>query len=329
MARTRRTFLAATAALVAAPLAVHAQPAARVRRIGVLGSSTSDANVDQWVRENLGAALRRAGYVAGRNIDIDWRLSVPLGAPLDDAAAALVRREVELIAVFGNNELLAARRATTKLPIVMMFAYAPVELGVARSLARPGGNVTGTIWSGPEVIAKTLELLKQAKPGLSRIAVLRNRAGPGNSEYASAFERAAATLGLQPEFFEITRPDEVRPALDRIAARPPDALAVAIDTTYTGEQAGPFAIRHKLVSIGALNSFTMFQGGLFSYAPDPYAIVQRTASYIDRILRGASPADLPVELPARFLFIVNAKTARTIGYTVPQSLLLRADQVIE
>jgi len=329
MARTRRTFLAATAALVAAPLAARAQPITRVRRIGVLSSTTSDAKVDQWVRENLGAALRGAGYVEGRNIEIDWRLSVPVGAPLDEAAAALVRRKVELIAVFGNNELLAVRRATTTLPIVMMFSYAPVELGVARSLARPGTNVTGTIWSGPEVIAKTLELLKQAKPAITRIAVLRNRSGPGNSDYALVFERAAVMLGLKPEFFEVTRPDEVGPALDRVAARLPDALAVAIESTYTSEQAGPFAIRHKLVSIGALNSFTLFHGGLFSYAPDPYAIVERTANYIDRILGGARPADLPIELPARFLFIVNAKTARAIGYTVPPDLLLRADQVIE
>lgn len=323
----RRHFLVASGALLAAPPAVHAQPAAGVRRIGVL-SAFADPKADEWIRENLGAALQRAGYVAGRNIDIDWRLSVPFGAPLDEAAVALVRRKVELVVVFGNHELLAARRATTTLPIVMMFSLAPVELGVARSLARPGGNVTGTLYAGFETAAKTLELLKEAKPTIATIAVLGDSAFPGGDAYESVLERAAATLGLRLEGFNAARPEEIGRALDRIAARRPDALLVLGGSVITGKQSGAFAIAHKLVSIGNTNSFA-WNGGLFSYAPDIVQIVERTAAYVDRVLRGVRPGDLPIELPTRFNVWVNLKTARAIGYTVPQSLLLRANQVIE
>lgn len=324
----RRRFLLASGGLLAAPLAARAQPVTRVRRIGVL-SAYPEPNVNKWLREHLGAALRRTGYDAGKNLGINWRLSLPLGAPLDDAAAALVRDKIDLIVAFTNHELLAARRATATLPIVMMFSVAPVELGVAKSLARPGGNVTGTLWSSPETMAKTLQLLKEAKPTIARIAVLRNPDHPGHSHYASAVASAAAALGLRHEFFSATRPTAIGPALDQIATHRPDALLVISDAVISDARVGQFATAHKLVSIATAGSFPLFHGGLFSYAPDSEQIVERTVNYIDRILRGVRPAELPIELPSRFLFVVNAKTARAIGFTVPQSLLLRADHVIE
>lgn len=322
----RRHFLAAAAALLAAPIAPAR--AARVHRIGVLWilpDAESVKKIKPWVEQGL----RRAGYVPGKNIELEWPLVASPYQPLAAAASELVRRKVDLILALGNFEIVAARRATATIPIVMLGGWETQELGLIRSLAHPGGNVTGTAWQGPETTAKILQILKEAKPAATRIAHLFNPACPGNPRMAAAVASAASSLGVAVRPFEVRHASELPVALDRIAAYRPDALYLFNDEVIPGRRVAEFAMQHMLISIGTLGTYADWDGGLFAYAPNVDDLLASVVTYIDRILRGARPGDLPVELPARLVFTVNMKTARAIGYTVPQSLLLRADRVIE
>jgi len=206
----------------------------------------------------------------------------------------------------------------------------PVELGFVASLNRPGGNVTGTTWSDPDIAPKLLQILKETKPSARRIAVLRNPAYPGMLAYAKAMDRVAPSLGMQVLYFDAARADEIPAALQKIAASRTDALLFAQDPSIEPRIAdvAAFAREQKLVSVGSAGQWPA-SGGLLSYAPDGRDLVRITVSHVSRILRGAKPADLPVELPAKYQFVVNLKTARAIGATIPQAVLLRADRVIE
>lgn len=221
-------------------------------------------------------------------------------------------------------------RATRSIPIVMLYGSAPVEVGFVTSLARPGGNVTGTAWSHPEWTPKMAELLKELKPSIVNLAIVRNPDFPGMKLYGRELDRTAPAMGLRLTYFDVTRAAQLTDALKRVAASRPDAFMFAQDPVLAPgiPELAAFARDRKLVSIGSAGGWAG-QGGLLSYAPNAREIARRMVTYIDRILRGAKPSELPVEQPTKYDLEVNLKTARAIGVQVPDSLLLRADRVIE
>ncbi len=330
MNQRRQLILAAGLSPLVTPLAGLAQPAQRVRRIGHLSLSKSANEVAQMGRSMFRESLRRAGWEEGRNLVIERRYAEAEIARLDGLAEELVRLDVELILASLNSSIAAAKRATSSIPIVMIGALLPVELGFVQSLARPGGNVTGTAAPGPETAAKATQLLKEIAPGLTRLAILFNPATPGAQDFNAARSRAATALGMTVQTFPVTLPDDVTAALERIAASRAEMLLVANSgvTESRLRDITSFAIQHKIVSIGTATLFTSVGGAIY-YGSNLQQIVDRSASFVDRILRGAKPADLPVEEPTKFDLIINLKTMRALGIAVPQSVLQRADEVIQ
>jgi len=327
----RRQLLLATGLVpLLTPLAGLAQPAARVRRIGHLSLSKSSNEVAQRGRAMFAESLRRAGWEEGRNLLIERRYAEADVARLDGLAQELVQLDVEVIVASLNLPTAAARRVTSSIPIVMVGSTLPAELGFVRSLAHPGGNVTGTAAPGPETAAKAIQVLKEVAPGLTRLAILNNPATPGTQDFNAARSRAAAALGMTVQMFPVTRPDDVTAALERIAAARAELLFVVSDgvTEARVRDITSFAVQHKILSISGFTLFTSMGGALY-YGSNLQEIVDRSASFVDRILRGAKPADLPVEEPTKFDLIINLKTMRALGITVPRSVLQRADEVIE
>ena len=325
----RRTFLFATAALLAASLA-HAQQTEKVRRIGYLSFEAAESEPGRRNQRLFRESLRRVGYEEGRNLTIEWRFAEGKPDRLDELAQDLVRRNVELIVALTNAPILAAQRASSTIPVVMFIGVVPVELGIVESLARPGGQVTGTVWTSPEMPGKVAQILKEAAPGAARVALLWNPSSPVNKVYESEQQRAARTLGMTYQYFDVTRAEEVPAVLKRIAASRADALHVLYDPVVGGRlrEIVAFAIQHKLVSIGSARA-VVNTGGLLYYGPVASDIADQTAGYVDRILRGAKPADLPVQMPRKYELVINAKTARAIGYKIPPVLALRADETID
>ncbi len=327
----RRRCLFYASAVLAAPLVGLAQLPARVRRIGYLHLAPADSGVAQWGKQTLSEALRRVGYEEGKNLVIEWRWADGKPDRLTALAEDLVRRKVELIVAWVNAEILAAKNATRAIPIVMLFGAAPVEAGLVTSLARPGGNITGTAYHGPETAGKILQILKEAKPSAVRIALLWNPSFPGMRVYGAEIDRVSRSLGMTVERFDATRPEDVSAALERIGGRQPEAFYFAYDPVLGTriDEIAAFARARKLVSIGTAPAWVEPGDGLLSYAPDLIDIVARAAAYVDRILRGAKPADLPVELPKKYELVINRKTAQAIGYEIPPALRLRIDRVVE
>jgi putative ABC transport system substrate-binding protein len=322
----RRQFIAAAAAL-AAPLA-RAQ--AKPRRIGILGVAVSSSEQVQWARLQFVALLRKFGLEEGRDIELEWRQAEGDAARLPGLAAELVGLKVELIVASFNQSIAAAKKATQTIPIVMLNAVSPVEQGFVASLARPGGNVTGTAWSSPETMGKILQVMKEAAPHVKRLAMLGNPNFPGEKDHMRSSLEAGAKLGMAVEFFEATRPEEIGAALERIGAAKVQGLYFATDTALLSglREVADYARRKKLVSMSSAPQIVDL-GGVLYYGPDINELAERTVSYIPRILAGARPADLPVELPTRYRLIVSKEGAAAIGHRIPQSLLVRADQVIE
>lgn len=325
----RRQFLLATGALLAAPT-VQAQHPQAVRRIGFLCSYPANSSAGRRVRQKMPAYFGQLGYAVGKNLLIEWRFPDMKQGDLPHLADELVHLNQELIVAHGNEAIVAAKQATRTIPIVMLNGSAPVESGFIESLARPGGNITGAVWSGPEHHGKCLEMLKQAAPGAVRIAVTWNPTYPFGELRRTVVNAAAGKLGMKVEYFYMSRPDEVRSALDLIAAARPDALYVTVERVSNSQSRAiaSFAAEKKLISISNGPGFVT-DGLLLYYGPDVSSIDERTASYVDRILRGAKPADLPVELPTKYELVANGKTARAIGYKIPSSMLQLADRVIE
>lgn len=329
----RRRFLCASGALIAAPLASFAQPAPKVRRIGVLSPDSANSVFGQELRKRFPDALRPLGYEEGKNLVIEWRWGEGKPDTLPALSEELVRLNVELIVARTNGPTAAAMRATRSIPIVMLSGAYPVELGFIQSLARPGGNVTGTTYFSGGLVGKQLQMLKEIAPNLVRVAILWNANSRRDSGFgkvtADSIERVTALLGMTPLFFEVSGPDEIKAVLDKIASSRIDALYYLGDPIFRQnvEEITAFARKRKLASVGIAG--LAFHGGLIEYSPDFGNLLARTASYVDRILKGAKPADLPVEEPAKFNLVINLKTANALGLTIPQSVLLLADRVIE
>jgi putative tryptophan/tyrosine transport system substrate-binding protein len=328
--RRRQLILAAGLSSLALPHASPAQPAQRVRRIGFLSLSKSANEVAATGRAMTRESLRRAGWEEGRNLVIERRYAEGEVARLDALAAEVVRLDVALILASLNTAIAAAKRATSNIPIVMSGATLPVELGFVQSLGHPGGNVTGTAGPDPETAAKAFQVLKEVAPALTRLAILFNPTTPGAQSFNGARSRAANALGMTVEIYPVTRPEDITAALERIAASRAEMLFVGYDGAVESRMRDitSFAIQHKILSIGTFTLFTSVGGAIY-YGSNLAEIIDRTASYVDRILRGAKPADLPVEQATKFDLIINLKTMRALGITVPQRVLVRADELIQ
>lgn len=317
-------------ALLAAPLAVDAQQPGNSYRIGYLGispPSTPDIlrNVEAF-RQGLG----ELGWVEGKNIVIEWRYSAGRGERFPDLAAELVRLKVDLIVAVAAPATHASKQATTTIPIVGIALADPVGQGLVASLARPGGNVTGLATLFPELAAKRLELLKETLPGVSRVAVLWNAANPGNVLQIGETKVAAQTLGLRLQSVEVRGPEDFQGAFAAMTRGRPEALVSLADPlifTYR-TQIVDFAAKSRLPAMHPFRE-SVEAGGLMAYSVNIPDMFRRAATYVDKILRGAKAGDLPIEQPTKFEFVINIKTAQALGLTIPQSLLLRADQVVE
>jgi putative tryptophan/tyrosine transport system substrate-binding protein len=312
--------------LLAVPLAAAAQPPGQVYRIGFL--STTPPPAHRW--EALLDGLRERGYHEGRNLVFERRFSEGNAERFPEFAAELVRLRVDIISVTTTPAALAAKHATQTIPIVIPTAIDPVEAGLVASLARPGGNLTGLSILAPELSGKRLELLQEVMPGMTRVAVLWNAANPANALAWQETQVAARTLGLLLHSQDVRGPQDLAGAFARTAQARPEALLVLGDSLlYVYEQQiVEFAAQHHLPSMFGRKASVM-AGGLMSYAPSLLERFRRVADYMDKILKGAKPADLPVEQPTTFELVINLKTAQALDLTIPPTLLFQADEVIK
>ena len=328
ISRLSATRLATTVALLflVAPLAADAQPSAKTPRIGFLEVGSLPSRLEAFRQ-----GLYELGYIEGQNITIEWRSSEGMLDRLPDLAAELVRRKVDNFVAAATPAALAARNATKTIPIVMAAVGDPVGSGLVATLAHPGGNVTGTSFLGPEVVGKQIQLLKEALPGVSRVAVLWNPANPAFSGLLLKEAKAVApSLGLSLQPFAAKGPEDFEGAFSAMTKARMGALVVLADVglVFHRRQIVELVTTSRLPAIYGQTAFTE-AGGLMAYSATVLDQYRRVATYIDKILNGAKPADLPIEQPTKFEFVINLKSAKALGLTIPQSLLLRADHVIE
>jgi len=325
----RRRFMAALAGgLFAAPLAIEAQQRGHVPRIGYLGTSspTLEAELVQAFRQGL----RDLGDIEGQNIVIEYRWAEGNYHRLPDLVADFVRLKVDLIMTSGTPGALAAKQATQTIPIVMAVTGDAVGVGLVSSLARPGGNLTGLTTMIPELQGKTLEILKEVFPKLRTVAVLLNTANP---YIAIAWEQtrdSAQVLGITLRPVELRGPEEFKDAFAKVARQRPDGITMVADRFLLAHRTRiiDFVAKERFPAIYPYRDFVV-AGGLMSYSPSYEDLFRRSAGYVDKILKGAKPSDLPIEQPTKFELVINLKTAKALGLTIPPSLLARADQVIE
>ena len=328
MIRRALKLVALVLLIVGAPPGAEAQRPDKVPRIGYLVLSPL-ADPPSAERAAFLGGLRELGYVHGKNIVIEYRSAAWNRELLPDLAAELVDLKVDVIAAIAGT-VEAVRDATMAIPIVVVAMVDPVENGFAASLARPGGNITGPGWSTRELAGKRLELLKEAMPKLSRVAVLWNPANPGEPLQWRETQAAARRLRVTLHSLEVRNPADVPKAFSAMTQKRPEALITFASSLTT-------AYRPIIVEFATKQRFpTMFElkadveaGGLISYAPSLTDAFRRAAWYVDKILKGANPGELPIEQPSRFELVINLRTAKALGLTIPQTLLLQADQVIE
>jgi ABC-type uncharacterized transport system substrate-binding protein len=311
-----------------APLSAEAQSTGKVYRIGMLETRSSElnaANVDAFLQ-----GMTELGYKKGQNLDVVYRSSDGRDERFPGLASELVGLKVDLIVTRGTPAALAAKNATLTIPVVMAFSGDPIGTGIVASLGRPGGNVTGLSGLNVELYAKRVELLRELRPQLTRIAGLFNMGNPVLPLQWKEVQRTARSLGIQPQLLDVRRPEDLPRAFDAATKERAEALIVAIDglTQSNLRPIAELAVKHRLPSIYAVREYADL-GGLITYGwSDPHQY-RRAATYVDKILKGAKPADLPVEQPTKFDLVINLKTAKALGLTIPQSVLLRADQIIE
>ena len=325
--KLRPVGLIATLALgiLASPLSADAQPPAKVPRIGYLSTGSPDRRT-----EAFGQGLRDLGYVEGQNIVVYRRFAQGKPQRLADLAAELVRLKVDVIVAPDPPATRAAKKATRTIPIVMRSSEDPVASGLVASLARPGGNLTGLYSLYEELTPKRLELLKEAVPGVLRVAVLWNPDYPGPVATWREIEVAARALGVQLQSLEVRRPDDFENAF-RAATRERAGAFITLRAPLIvnyRRQIADLAVKNRLPAMYDDREFVE-AGGLMSYGANLEDLYRRAATYVDKILKGARPADLPVEQPTRFELVINLKTAKALGVTIPREILLRADKVIE
>jgi putative ABC transport system substrate-binding protein len=313
--------------MLAAPLTITAQQRSKVPRIGIL-TPAAGASTPLW--EAFRQGLRDLGYVEGKNIALEYRFAAGQNERLPELAAELVHLKVDMIVTNSGAAAQAARDATETIPIVMTAGGDPVRLGVVASLAQPGGNLTGLSIMTQELDGKRLELLKEALPHVSRVAVLWNAGNPVRPDAFREIEATARVLGLQLHSLAVRHPDELDSAFAAMTREGAEALITLGDAVLWNQRARVVALaaQHRLPAVFDAREFAD-AGGLMAYGPHVPDSYRRAAYFVDKILKGAKPADLPVEQPTKFELVINLMTAKALGITMPPSLLLLADEVIQ
>jgi putative ABC transport system substrate-binding protein len=324
----RRDFIKVMAgSTIAWPLAARAQQAAKLPTIGFLDPTTRSAQT-QWVATFL-ERLRELGWIEGRTIAIEYRWAEDRADRVNEIATEFVRLKVDVIATYGTPQVIAAKEATSVIPIVFALVGDPVDAGLVASLARPGGNVTGLSIQSSDLASKRLELLREVVPSLRRLAILANVGNPATQLEMDELRAAARTLDLEVAISEIRRAEDIAPAIEALKGRA-DALYVAGNTLLNAHRIGinTLATGAKLPTMYIQREFVE-AGGLISYGPNFPDQFRRAADYVDKILRGAKPGDIPVEQPTKFDLVINLTTAKALGLTIPSGVLARVNEVIE
>jgi len=317
-------------ALSSSLAAVSRAQGARIPLVGYLEPSAPQNNSSRFL-DDFRQGLRELGYVEGRNVQLEIRWGEGALDRIPSLAADLVRHKVDVIVAVSSPSVSAAREATRTIPIVMPLSSDPVGDGLVASLARPGGNITGLSLMAPELGVKRLQLLKELFPGLTRpLAVVWNPDYAGMRARFRETQGAAPAIGLGVESVEVRDSVELGRAFERLDRRPADGLVVLVDPLTVSQRSRivEFAARERLPAIYETSIFVE-AGGLMSYGPSPDELVRRAASYVDRILRGAKAADLPIEQAAKFELVINLKAAKALGIAIPQAMLVQADRIIE
>lgn len=323
-------LVALTLSIFTAPLSVDAQGSAKVYRIGMLRPGSPLAGSSPNL-EALRQGMHDLGYIEGQHFVVVTRWAEGHDERLHDLAAELVRLQVDVIMAAGALATYAAQQATRTMPIVMLGVYDPVGAGLVASLARPGGNITGVSTLGLELAGKRLELLKETVPQLVRVAVLANPAAPPHKVFLENLTVVSQELGLQLQMLEVRSPDELDRAFAALTHTGAEALFVLPDPPMLDRldrRIADLTAQYRLPAIYPFKS-SVDAGGLMSYAPNVPDIYRRAAYYVDKILKGAKPADLPVEQPTKFEFVINLKAAKALGLTIPPSILFQADEVLQ
>jgi putative ABC transport system substrate-binding protein len=328
---TRRELLIALGAYVfATPLACFAQQQGKIWRVGFLSLRSRPASLESDTFGAFSNGMRELGYVEGKNLVIEWRFADNKYERLPDLAADLVRLKVDVIVTAGPAATSAAQKATTTIPIVFGGANDPVGSGFVKSLARPAGNITGLSNVSVEMSPKLLEMLLSTMPKLSRVAVLMNPSNSGHATMLKNVQAAAQKANVKVLPVEARTPQEIETGFSVMTKENAKAVIVVRDALFNQQvrQIAELAAKNRLSSIAQIREY-VDAGGLMSYGPSITDSYRRAATYVDKIFKGAKPGDLPVEQPTKFELLINRKTAKALGLTVPQSLLISADKVIE
>jgi len=310
-----------TVSFIVAPLAAGAQQRAKVPRIGILSSDAASTR-----EEAFRQGLRDLGYVEGQNVAIESRYADGRFEKLPGLATELVRLNVDVIVASPTEAIRAAQGATKTIPIVMAFSGDPVGSGIVAQLGHPGGNITGLTTMAAELTAKRLEFLKAIAPTISRVSFLANQATP--KQFVSEVEAPGRVMGVHISAVMVQDANELDRTFAAMAKGAVDGLVVDLVLHEYRRRIADLAIRHRFPAVSGPREFAA-AGGLMAYGPDYRDLFRRAATYVDKILKGVKPADLPVEQPTKFELVINLKTAKALGLTIPQSVLLRADQIIE
>jgi len=327
---SRRFAFLLGALILAVHVTLFGQPTPKAPRIGYLQASTSQNDTSPFL-EDFRQGLRDLGYVEGKNIQLEVRWGEGKLERLPALAAELVRLNVDVIVAVNSPSVVAVKQATRTIPIVMAFSSDPVGDGLVKSLARPGGNITGLSMMTPELGAKRVQLLKDVFPRpMHPVAVLWNPDYVGMAARFRQTQGAATAVGMNVRSLEVRDSHELERALDTLDRDRPDALVLLVDPLTLSQRLRivEFAAEERLPAIYEVSQFVE-AGGLMSYGPNPDELVRRSATYVDKILKGAKPGDLPIEQPTKFELVLNLRTAKALGITFPQSVLLQADRVIE
>jgi putative tryptophan/tyrosine transport system substrate-binding protein len=321
----RRAFVVGAFALFAAPLAGEAQP--KVPRIGILTLAVASSTP---IFEEFRQGLRDLGYAEGQNIAFEYRFAQGRPDRLPGLAAELVRMKIDVIVIEGGQAALAAKNATQTIPIVMAVIGDPVKAGLVASLARPGGNITGLTLFAPELSWKRLQLLKEVVPKSTLVAVIRNATHPNAADLWGETEAAAQSLNLRLQSVEVRSPADLDGAFKAATSARPSAFVTLADGMLLNNRTRiiEFAVKSRLPAIYPDREFAA-AGGLMAYGPSLSSNFRRAATFVGKILKGAKPADLPIEQPTKFDLVINLKTAKALGLTLPSSLVKRADTVIQ
>jgi ABC-type uncharacterized transport system substrate-binding protein len=323
----RRALIRTIAAVIVTAPSIALEQPAKARRIGFISNGSRTA-VSPPQTQAFREGLRKLGWIEGQNVTIEDRWAEGNPDRLPALLADLVQSRVDVIVLSGTPAIRAAKKATTTIPIVFVVLTDPANLGLVSSLAHPGGNVTGVASQFEELIAKQLQLLKEALPGLSRVGLLHQSGTP--SPVLTAAESAAQRMGVATRTLKAADPAEFETAF-KLTSRERDGAMLVLPSPYFETQHTrlvELAARYRVPACYELRSYVQ-DGGLMSYGPDINAMFARAASYVDRILKGARPGDLPIEQPSKFELVINLATAKVLGLTIPQALLLRADEVIK